>query len=156
MRNSFLLFISESIAVCVVAAGDVVHSLDDLVGVDVRTNNDQAAENIPEPESGSAEIGLHAAGTSLIADTLGNLMEPDEGENTTGNFLEEEEDQAIVHCLLTVASGSCHVDVFTDTGPHNDIVDTAGQDTENDELPESSLVVHNHIILRGGCICQEN
>lgn len=129
-------------AVCVVAGCDRVHRFADLVYIDKRTDDDQAAENVPEPVGGGAEISLEAACARFVADTLGDLMEPDDAHDAAGDFLKQEEDEAVVHGLLAVASGSGEVQILADAGPEYDAVNTAGKDRENNVFPKLSLRVH--------------
>lgn len=133
----------ESDAVCVVAVRNGVHCLAHLVGVDERTDEDQAAEHEPEPEGGGAEIRGKAAGARFAAEALGHLVIPDERKDAAGDRAEQEENEAVVHGFLPVAAHGGDIQVLADAGPENDRINAAGNDAENDVLPERALIVHD-------------
>ena len=73
------------LAVDVEVAVDVVQSLHHLMNVDEGTDQDQAAQNIPQPEGSGAQLGVHAAASCLVAHTLGQVVHPDQGINAQGD-----------------------------------------------------------------------
>lgn len=115
-----------------------VHRLEELILEDERSDNDQRTEDIPTPEGACAEAIVDAASVELITHTCADAMPPYQGSNTEGERCEDEEEEQIVHRLLTVILGDL-VDLLADVIHHDEIVDTEGEDRENDPLEKSSI-----------------
>ena len=56
---------------------NLIGCIAELVNVNKRPDKNQGAQNIPQPEIRSAEIGINSAAPQLVSDSVGNVMEPD-------------------------------------------------------------------------------
>ena len=64
------------------------------VGVEKRADDDERAEDAPQPEGACAEAVVDTAAGKLGADTGGHFVVPDEGHDAEGEPREQEEHQA--------------------------------------------------------------
>ena len=93
-----------SLCICIFA--NSIHCLAKLVKVNKRSDNDTRSKYIPQPESRCSKVALDSPCTSLITNTLWHLVHPDNRIDTKCQPGEYKDHQAVVHCFLTVTSGS--------------------------------------------------
>ena len=104
--------------------------------INERTDDDDAANDVPKPEISSAEAIVNTAALQLSADTVRNSVVPNDAGNTEGDGANDKCKEAEMHGLLAVISGCNGVDIVGD-GRHNDErIDAEGDDGEKDGLDE--------------------
>ena len=118
------------LALCVIVFAQQIHSIAQLVQVDERTYENQAAQHVPAPEGAGAEAVSNTATAQLVTDTSGDPMTPYDSANAQGDGSDQEEQQAVVHGLLAVMTGSDQVDVGGKVGIENDGLEAEGDDAQ--------------------------
>ena len=94
-----------------------------LVCVDERSDDDEGAENIPQPVGCGGDSDRQSASGLFDADTSAELVIPDEPADAEGQPADEEEHEAVVHGAFAVTSGGDEVQGFTDFAHLPDVVD---------------------------------
>ena len=143
----------------VVAAVDQVHGLEQLVAVNEGTHENQKAQNIPQPEVGGAELIAQVAALQLAADTGGQVVVPNQRQDTQGQGQQEGHGHEGHGALAVIAAGN-DVDVTGDLAELHDAVDTQGDDGQQDVLQQAVLGLqlnggssgHGSHILRLGSV----
>lgn len=132
-------FICKELAVHVVVLVQLVHSLEHLVQVNQRADADQATQNVPQPEGACAEVIGDTTTLQFATDTVGNSVIPNDTSDTAGDGSYDEHQQAEVHGLLAIVSGSNNVDLVG-YGRHNyQGVNTAGNDGQQNGLQQTLI-----------------
>lgn len=127
-----------------------IRGLEQLVQVDKGSNNDQAAQNIPEPEVGRAEAVCNTASDQLIADTVGNFVIPNDGADAKGDGGNDKQQQAEMHGLFAVISGSDNVNVVGNRRHNDQGIDTKCDQGEQNGFEQSFIGFQ---LTNGGSAC---
>ena len=129
----------EELAVDVVVLAQLVHCLQQLVGVNQGTDADQGAQDVPAPEGAGAKAVADAAALQLVADSCADLVVPDKGSDAEGQPGEDEGHQQVMGGLLAIVTGSDGVDVIADRGPEDQGVDAKGHQGQQNQLNQTSV-----------------
>lgn len=119
----YRLFSALRIEVCV----ERVHCLKELIAEYKRADNDERAEYIPAPEVTCAELAVKSAASELAAYSRAELVMPDEITYAEGKRTDNENEQPIVHGLLTVIAAAYNIGFFRDVGKNDKRVNAEGQ-----------------------------
>lgn len=81
-----------------------IHGLEQLLGVDEGDDKDKRTENAPVQEDACAEAIVDASASQLVADSVGQLVDPDNENDTQSKTGEDEDNKAVVQGLLAIIS----------------------------------------------------
>ena len=118
----------QSLAIGVIICAKHVGSNEQLMQVYERTDQNEGTQYTPEPKAGRAKTVREASSTQLIANSIRNLVIPDENGNTECERGKDERHKTKVHGLLAVIAGRNDIDIIGN-GRHDD----KGVDTKGDE-----------------------
>lgn len=104
------------------------------MGIDERADEDEGAENAPQPESACSETVAYISALQFTADSVGDLVAPNERDNTESKPRKNKEDQAIVHCFLAIVSACDRIDVCTYGRHYNKTINAKGNDRQKNIL----------------------
>ena len=137
---------------------NLIGCIAELVNVNKRPDKNQGAQNIPQPEIRSAEIGINSAAPQLVSDSVGNVMEPDKDSDAQRDRPYQKEKQAIMHGFLTVIPAGDDVDRVGNVGVKNNCVNPQSDNTEEYVFYQGTICFHlpdrrrRRLILRV-CFC---
>lgn len=94
-----------------------------LVCVNEWADDDERAENVPQPVGCGSDRDRQSTSGLFGADTGAELVEPDKSADAKGQPADEEEHEAVVHGAFAVTSGGDEVQGFTDFAHLPDVVD---------------------------------
>lgn len=132
-------FLPSGSAADVVVCREKVHCLEKLVRVNEGADDDQTAENAPQPEGACVEVVGDAAAAQLVSDAAAELVRPDDGINAQRQPREDEENQTVVHGLSSVIPAGDEIDVRTDVGHHHETVNAERKEIEQDQLQKAAV-----------------
>ena len=70
--------------------------------INERADNNQESECVPKPERAGAEAVTEVSSAEFIADSLAEIVEPDDISDAERKRTYKEEKQAVIHSLLAV------------------------------------------------------
>ena len=104
----YRLFSALRIAFCV----ECVHCLKELIAEYERTDNDECAEDIPAAVVACAELAVKSAAGELAAYSGAELVMPDKIAYAESERTDNENEQPVVHGLLTVITAAYDISFF--------------------------------------------
>ena len=104
----YRLFSALRIEVCV----ECVHCPEELIAEYERTDNDECAEDIPAPVVACAELAVKSAAGELATYSGAELVMPDKIAYAESERTDNENEQPVVHGLLTVITAACDISFF--------------------------------------------
>ena len=110
----------------IVALGDQVHRLEELVHEDQRTNTRPAEKDIEDPEGTGAEGVADTSLCELVTDTVAGVVVPEE-RNDTQRHAAEQHSQEPVHGVLPVSRLSDRIQIAADTAHDDERLDPKRQ-----------------------------
>lgn len=95
----------------VVVLAHKVSSFEELVHVNEGSYENHRAENVPKPVVCAGEFVIDTSSRKLRTDPVGDLMRPNDAGDAAGEGVDKEEEQAVVHGLLSVITACDGIDV---------------------------------------------
>lgn len=126
-----------------VAFVDQVHALEQLVHKDKRPDQDQAPEETPAPERAGIEFIAQIAGLEFVADTVRQLMVPDQRIDPERDGPEKETHQQVIHGVLVVPRRGDGVDFHRNMGHDDDAVDPESDEGKQQEFEEAAIGIEH-------------
>ena len=129
----------SSLTLCVVTGREQIHCLTQLVNVNERSYNDEGPQNIPQPVASGSKAVRNAAPSEFAANSGRYPVEPDKIGDAERDRPHKEEEQTVVHRLLSVVAAGDQIDVRGNAGIENDGIDPKRHNAQQDQLEQSSV-----------------
>ena len=115
-----------SSAVDIIVLGEKIHGFQHFVSINEWADNNQAAQNTPQPEGACAEIIGNTSACQLVANSIGDPVTPNKRNDAESQPGKDKHDQAIVLGLFAIVSACNRVDVRADRGHYNQTINAKG------------------------------
>jgi len=123
----------------IVVLAQEVQGLADSVLIDEGSDDNEGAEDVPQPEGAGVEGVVDAAAGKLVADAVAQAVIPHKGSDAEGDYGEDKGHQAEVHGLLAIVTGGDGVGVNTGLGVEIEHVNAKGDDGKQNELDKTAV-----------------
>lgn len=118
---------------------DQVHTLEEFVQENERTDKDKGTEEVPSPESPGADVIWDISGSQFITHSVAYPVIPDKRDYAKRQPAENEEHETIMHRVLSITGRCDLIDFFGNMGHNDKSINTERNYGEKHELHHPTI-----------------